>query len=42
MSTKRKDNKGRVYEPESQRKDGLYEYRYTDANKRDVRFILLI
>ena len=35
MSTKRKDNKGRVLRTgESQRKDGLYEYRYTDANKK--------
>lgn len=31
MTTKRKDSKGRVLKPgESQRKDGLYQYRYTD------------
>jgi len=31
MSTKRKDNKGRILKTgESQRKDGLYQYRYTD------------
>lgn len=35
MSTKRKDSKGRVLRTgESQRKDGLYEYRFTDANKK--------
>lgn len=35
MSEKRRDNKGRVLRTgESQRKDGLYEYRYTDANKK--------
>ena len=35
MSNKRRDNKGRVLRTgESQRKDGLYEYRYTDANKK--------
>lgn len=31
MATKRKDNKGRVLKTgESQRKDGIYQYRYTD------------
>ena len=31
MSTKRKDNKGRVLKTgESQRKDLIYQYRYTD------------
>ena len=35
MSNKRRDNKGRVLRTgASQRKDGLYEYRYTDANKK--------
>ena len=32
MSNKRKDNKGRVLRTgESQRKDGTYDYRYTDT-----------
>ena len=31
MSEKRKDNKGRILKTgESQRKDGIYQYRYTD------------
>ena len=36
MASSRKDNRGRVlHKGESQRKDGLYQYRYTDAlNKR--------
>lgn len=35
MSAKRRDKQGRVLRTgESQRKDGLYEYRYTDANKK--------
>lgn len=36
MTEKRKDNKGRVLKPgESQRKDGIYQYRYTNpAGKR--------
>lgn len=34
MSEKRKDSKGRVLRSgESERKDGLYQYRYTDVNK---------
>lgn len=34
MSNKRKDNKGRVLRTgESQRKDGTYDYRYTDTKK---------
>lgn len=37
MSAKCKDKQGRILRTgESQRKDGLYEYRYTDANKKDV------
>ena len=35
MSKRRKDNKGRVLKTgESQRKDGVYQYRYTDARGR--------
>lgn len=35
MGQKRKDNKGRVLKTgESQRKDGLYQYRYTDSNSK--------
>ena len=36
MSNKRKDSKGRIlHTGESQRKDGTYDYRYTDStNKR--------
>lgn len=35
MSAKSRDKQGRVLRTgESQRKDGLYEYRYTDANKK--------
>lgn len=35
MSAKRRDKQCRVLRTgESQRKDGLYEYRYTDANKK--------
>ena len=34
MSEKRRDNKGRILRTgESQRKNGMYEFRYTDANK---------
>lgn len=39
MSNKRKDKKGRVLRPgESQRKDGRYQYRYTDnqGNRRTI------
>lgn len=33
MSTSRKDSKGRVLKTgESERKDGLYQYRYTEPN----------
>lgn len=32
MSEKRKDHKGRILKTgESQRKDGIYQYRYTDC-----------
>lgn len=35
MSEKRRDNKGRILRTgESQRKNGMYEFRYTDANKK--------
>lgn len=35
MSDKRRDNKGRILRTgESQRKNGMYEFRYTDANKK--------
>ena len=35
MSGKRRDNKGRVLRTgECQRKNGMYEFRYTDANKK--------
>ena len=35
MSDKRRDNKGRIlHTGESQRKNGMYEFRYTDANKK--------
>ena len=37
MTTKRKDNKGRVLnDGEFQRKDGRYEYRYTDETGKQV------
>ena len=35
MSEKRRDNKGRIIRTgESQRKNGMYEFRYTDSNKK--------
>ena len=35
MSEKRRDNKGRVLKDgESQRKNGTYDYRYTDIHKK--------
>ena len=35
MSEKRKDKKGRILRTgESQRKNGMYEFRYTDSNKK--------
>ena len=35
MSEKRRDNKGRILRTgESQRKNGMYEFRYTDVNKK--------
>ncbi len=35
MSDKRRDNKGRILRTgESQRKNGMYEFRYTDINKK--------
>ncbi len=35
MSDKRRDNKGRILRTgESQRKNGMYEFRYTDSNKK--------
>lgn len=35
MSGKRRDNKGRILRTgECQRKDGMYEFRYTDASKK--------
>ena len=38
---RRKDNKGRVLkEGESQRKDGLYQYRWTDKFESATLFIL--
>lgn len=37
MSEKRKDNKGRILQKgESQRKDGIYQYRYTDNKGKRV------
>lgn len=35
MSEKRRDSKGRILRTgERQRKNGMYEFRYTDANKK--------
>ena len=35
MSDKRRDSKGRILRTgESQRKNGMYEFRYTDVNKK--------
>lgn len=43
MSEKRRDNKGRILRTgESQRKNGMYEFRYTDVIKSVVPSMIWI